>query len=129
MIRRTPIIPMVGVNSPNNRGDIKRMNKGEKVIIGEILERSEYFNAFNTSIVVITTDIVAYPQASQKYFPNSGIPTINKRGNKNKKAKNLKAKEITYSLTCLRPLLLKKSLVESKKAAKKANIAQIMIQS
>ncbi len=94
--------------------------------MGEILDSSEYFNAFNTNIEVITTDMEAYINANQKYFPKLGIPTKNKKGSSNKAAKNLSAKEATYSLTCLRQCLLNASLVESKKAAKRAKIAQIM---
>ncbi|HML04310.1 MAG TPA: hypothetical protein VK426_00910 [Methanobacterium sp.] len=47
-------------------------------------------------------------------------------GIKNGKAKNLKEKEAIYSSTACKPLLLNKSLIDSKKAVKNANMKAII---
>jgi hypothetical protein len=59
-------------------------------------------------------------------LPKWGIPKIKTSGSKKGKAKNLKENEAIYSSTARKPLLLNKSLIDSKKAVKKANINAII---
>jgi hypothetical protein len=99
-------------------GEVNNRNKGVKVTMGTVTERSDALMAFIYNTVVMRLSIPPAKSAGQKPLPKTTFLVKNNKGSKKGRAKSRSAQATMYSLHFSRLFLPNTSFNASNKAVK-----------